>query len=94
MRIPSNPGEVCFDHALEYWTELLAYTKDHSEPCVKHEPLCACQSCEELSAAYLRSSAAAAATEELDETCRRAMAVAAAGPAPEENEEFQIRLAS
>ena len=94
MRIPSNPEEVCFDHALEYWTELLVYTRGQSQPCVQHEPLCECQSCQELSASYLRSSAAAAATEESAEAGRRAMAISAAGPSPDENEEFQIRMAS
>jgi len=28
--IPSNPGRVCLAHALEFWTELLAYVKDRS----------------------------------------------------------------
>lgn len=26
-RIPSNPGDVCRSHAIEYWTSLLAYAK-------------------------------------------------------------------
>ena len=26
-RIPSNPGEVCRTHAIEYWTGLIAYSK-------------------------------------------------------------------
>lgn len=28
-RIPSNPGEVCRAHAIEFWTGLLAYAKAH-----------------------------------------------------------------
>jgi hypothetical protein len=28
-RIPSNPGEVCPTHAIEFWTGLLAYAKEH-----------------------------------------------------------------
>jgi hypothetical protein len=57
MKILSNPHQVCFEHALEFWTELLFYVKDHSDPCVKHERLCTCQSC----ASYLRAIAIAAA---------------------------------
>jgi hypothetical protein len=94
MKIVSNPEQVCFEHALEFWTELLVYTKDRSDPCVKHEPSCACQSCGELSASYLRARAIAAASEESIASYRRATAIAAAGPSPEEQEGFSIRLAS
>ena len=95
MRIPSNPEEVCQEHAVEYRTELLAFTKSQSQPCVTHEPACDCQSCKELTASYLRAVAAAVATEEESADCRRALAVAAAGPSPlPEEQEFQIRLAS
>jgi hypothetical protein len=31
VNIPASPGRVCFDHALEFWTALLAYAKDRSE---------------------------------------------------------------
>lgn len=61
MKIVANPDHVCFDHALEFWTGLLAYTRDRSEPCVKHARLRTCPSCEELSASYLRAAAVAAA---------------------------------
>ncbi len=61
MKIVSNPQEVCFEHALEFWTGLLAYAKDRSDPCVKHERLCTCRSCEELTAFNLRTFAIAAA---------------------------------
>lgn len=60
MKIISNPEYVCFDHAIEFWTGLLVYGKDHSD-CVKHERLCTCRSSEELSASSLRASAIAAA---------------------------------
>jgi hypothetical protein len=40
MRIVSNPEHVCFDHALEFWTGLLVYAREHSDPRVKHERLC------------------------------------------------------
>lgn len=95
MRIVSSDHEqVCFDHALEFWAGLLGYARDRSKPSVKHEPLCTCQSCEELTASYRRATAVTAATEELSASSRRAMAVAAAGPSPGERDRFPIRLAS
>jgi hypothetical protein len=57
MKIVSNPEQVCFEHALEFWKGLLVYAVDRSEPCVKHEQVCSCPRCEEQSAAYLRASA-------------------------------------
>jgi hypothetical protein len=39
-RIPSNPGEVCPTHAIEFWTGLLAYAKLH--PPVVDTPLSQC----------------------------------------------------
>ena len=62
MKILSNPDRVCFDHALEFWTGLLVYASDRSEPCVKDERVCGCRSCEELRASYLRALAIAAAS--------------------------------
>jgi hypothetical protein len=94
MKIVSHPEYVCFDHAMEFWTGLLVFARDHLEPSEKHEALCTCQLCEELSASCRRAIAAAAADEELSASYRRAMAVAAAGPSPEEREDFAIRLAS
>jgi hypothetical protein len=61
MKIVSNPEQVCFEHALEFWTGLLAYARDRSDPRVKHERLCTCRACEELSASNLRAIAIAAA---------------------------------
>ena len=61
LTIVSNPHQVCFMHALEFWTGLLAYAHDRSDPCVKHEKPCTCPACEEVSAAQLRASAAAGA---------------------------------
>jgi hypothetical protein len=77
LKIVSNPEQVCLEHALEFWTALLDYVREHAEPCVKHDGPCACRSCEDLSASY-----------------QRARAIAAAGPAPKDQERFQIRLAS
>jgi hypothetical protein len=62
MKTLSNPERVCFDHALEFWTGLLVYANDRSEPCVKHERLCSCRSCEESSVSYLRAFPIAAAS--------------------------------
>jgi hypothetical protein len=94
MKIPSNPEQVCSQHALEFWTGVLASSRHRSEPSVKHDASCACRSCEELTASYLKAGATAAATEELSASSRRAIAVAAAGPSPECEERFPIRLAS
>jgi hypothetical protein len=57
----SNPEEVCVEHALEFWTGLLLYARHPLEPCVKHEKLCGCRLCEELSASYRRTIAIARA---------------------------------
>jgi hypothetical protein len=35
-RIPSNPGEVCPTHAIEFWTGLLAYAKKHPPVDAQH----------------------------------------------------------
>jgi hypothetical protein len=59
MTIISNPHEVCFLHALEFWTGLLAYAHDRTGPCVKHETLCTCPVCEEANASHLRTLAIA-----------------------------------
>jgi hypothetical protein len=77
MRIVSYPEQVCFEHALEFWTGLLGYARERSEPCVKHERVCSCWACQERSASY-----------------RRALAIAAAGPPPLDQEQSPIRLAS
>jgi hypothetical protein len=37
MKIVSNPELVCFEHALEFWTGLLVYARDGSDPSVKHQ---------------------------------------------------------
>jgi hypothetical protein len=60
MRIVSTPEQVCFEHALEFWTGLLTYTHDHAS-CVKHVRWCSCRACEELSASNLRAAAIKAA---------------------------------
>src|SRR6185295_4557346 len=89
MRIVANPEHVCLEHAVEFWRGLLGFTKENAPPAVPveaHESSCSCQSCEELSAAYLRAVAAAAAFEESTASARHAIAIAAAGPSPTEDE--------
>jgi hypothetical protein len=58
-KILANPEEVCVEHALEFWRGLLACATHPLEPCVKHEQLCTCRLCEELSASYRRTVAIA-----------------------------------
>jgi hypothetical protein len=60
MKIVSTPEQVCFEHALEFWTGLLTYTHDDSG-CVKHERVCNCRACEELRASSVRAAAIKAA---------------------------------
>lgn len=31
LKIASNPDDVCFEHAVEFWTGLLAYVRSRSE---------------------------------------------------------------
>lgn len=59
--IPANPGHVCFDHALEFWTGLLAYVKERTDECEKHVRPCTCRACVALDASYERANAIAAA---------------------------------
>ena len=59
--IPANPGQVCFDHALEFWTGLLAFVKERADQCEKEVRPCTCRACVALGAAYERANAIAAA---------------------------------
>jgi hypothetical protein len=61
VKILSTPDRVCLEHALEFWSGLLVYATDHSEPCMKQEGSCTCSSCQESSASYQRALAIAAA---------------------------------
>jgi hypothetical protein len=53
--IVANPHRVCVEHAVEFWTGLLDYTRGRSVACVKNVALCACRACEQQDAARLRS---------------------------------------
>jgi hypothetical protein len=45
--IVSNAEHVCLAHAIEFWTGLLGYARDHRSCCVKLEQVCTCPSCED-----------------------------------------------
>ena len=53
--IIANPSRVCLEHAVEFWTGLLDYTRVRVEPCVKYEGVCACPACERMEAARVRA---------------------------------------
>jgi hypothetical protein len=53
--IIANPSRVCLEHAVEFWTGLLAYSRGGFEPCVKHKELCTCSACERMEAARARA---------------------------------------
>ena len=59
MTIISLPAQVCVEHALEFWTGLLAFAHDRSGPCVKLERMCTCPLCEQLSGEQARALAIA-----------------------------------
>jgi hypothetical protein len=59
INIPANPAPVCLDHALEFWTGLLTYAREHAEPSGPLQTHAACEVCRELSAATARVMAAA-----------------------------------
>ena len=61
LTIVSFPEQVCLEHALEFWTGLLLCAKDPPDPCVKHERLCHCRSCEAVHATSRRAMAIAIA---------------------------------
>jgi len=61
MKIVATPQQVCGEHALEFWTGLLSYTRNRSEPCVKQDEVCSCPTCTAASMAFLRAEAIAAA---------------------------------
>jgi hypothetical protein len=60
MKIVAIPENVCFEHAVEFWTGLLVYARDQAG-CVKYERLCSCRACEESRMRDLRAAAIAAA---------------------------------
>jgi hypothetical protein len=61
MKILSNPEQVCFEHALEFWAGLLGYGTTCSDRGATHDRSCTCQACEESSPSHLRAVAIAIA---------------------------------
>jgi hypothetical protein len=59
--IIANPHRVCLEHATEFWTGLLAYTRGRSGPCVKADTVCACAACADAETSRVRSSAISSA---------------------------------
>jgi len=57
--IPANPSPVCLEHAVEFWTGLLTYAREHSEHAEPLKTHAACAICHELSAARARTMDAA-----------------------------------
>jgi hypothetical protein len=53
--IVATPHRVCLEHAVEFWTGLLEYTRGRSGPCVKNETVCACAACEDADSGRRRS---------------------------------------
>jgi hypothetical protein len=53
--IVANPHRVCLEHAVEFWSGLLDYTRGRSAACVKHVALCECPACEQMEAERLRA---------------------------------------
>jgi hypothetical protein len=59
--IPANPEHVCFDHALEFWTGLMAFVKERADQCEKEVRPCTCRACVSLGASHQRARAITAA---------------------------------
>jgi hypothetical protein len=57
VHIPSNPEHVCREHAMEFWTGLLAYVKDRTDLGETQETPCTCETCIQLSAVNARLTA-------------------------------------
>jgi hypothetical protein len=89
MSIPSSPEHVCDQHALEFWTGLLAYAVDHAERVKQKRP----GGIERLER-EMRSCTGRACEDESERADLRARAIAAAGPAPRALKVVPIRLAS
>ena len=49
LQIPSTPGGVCLAHAIEYWTDLLAFVKERSGQEPEPNAPCRCWTCNQLS---------------------------------------------
>jgi hypothetical protein len=50
LQIPSIANDVCLQHAIAFWTELLAYAKERPADETRHPAPCECSFCNRLSA--------------------------------------------
>jgi hypothetical protein len=57
MNIISNPGRVCVDHAVEFWTGVLAYSHARAGVCIKADQMCACPRCVEMAEDFVNAEA-------------------------------------
>jgi hypothetical protein len=57
--IPAIPSPVCLEHAVEFWTGVLAYAREHSEHAEPRNTHATCAICKELTAARARTMDAA-----------------------------------
>jgi hypothetical protein len=68
LQIPATPGDVCQKHAIEFWTDLLAFARERSTSGPEPEAPCRCWICNHLSATA-RAIAAGAADGGLEVGC-------------------------
>jgi hypothetical protein len=50
LQIPTTPSDVCQKHAIEFWTELLAFARERSACTPQEDAPCRCWTCNQLSA--------------------------------------------
>ena len=79
MKIVSVPQDVCAAHGVEFWTGLLAYAREQSAPCRKHNQAGLCRACDEDEALLLREVA---------------IRMAGPSPSPPDREPYQVPCAA
>ena len=79
MKIISVPQDVCAAHGVEFWTGLLAYAREQSAPCRKHNQAGLCRACDEDEALLLREVA---------------IRMAGPAPSPPDREPYQVPCAA
>jgi hypothetical protein len=60
VQIPTTPGDVCQKHAIEFWTDLLAYARERAACEPQSDAPCRCWTCNQLSATARAIAAGAA----------------------------------
>jgi hypothetical protein len=58
MNIIASPQRVCAEHAVEFWTGLLAYSHARAGVCIKNDQQCSCLRCREMAADFSKAAAA------------------------------------